>query len=189
MERFGKPRPPKCGVVRRLRLREWADGGWPNNAKSYRNMGVTYSSAGEYGNAIDVLESSEPLLGRTARAAGCLEVAAVELDLPAPTTGCAEMPMDGRIVVCAQCQRRNRIPASPLVPPAPGLELAAAEVDRRETPPRPQRYRAFLSYSHSDRKVTAMAPSQLKTMTVPRALVGSRKIRGPAPAKLGASSR
>ena len=34
--------------------RKWADG-VANNAKSYRNMGVTYSSAGEYGNAIDVL--------------------------------------------------------------------------------------------------------------------------------------
>jgi hypothetical protein len=26
-----------------------------NAAKHYRNMGVTYSSAGEYGNAIDIL--------------------------------------------------------------------------------------------------------------------------------------
>jgi hypothetical protein len=33
--------------------------GWANSvasaAKQYRNMGVTYSSAGEYGNAIDIL--------------------------------------------------------------------------------------------------------------------------------------
>ena len=35
--------------------RSWA-GSVANSAKSYRNMGVTYSSAGEYGNAIDVLQ-------------------------------------------------------------------------------------------------------------------------------------
>lgn len=35
--------------------RGWA-GSVANSAKSYRNMGVTYSSAGEYGNAIDVLQ-------------------------------------------------------------------------------------------------------------------------------------
>ena len=33
--------------------------GWANSvaaaAKKYHNMGVTYSSAGEYGNAIDIL--------------------------------------------------------------------------------------------------------------------------------------
>jgi hypothetical protein len=34
--------------------RAWADG-VANAAKHYRNMGVTYSSAGEYGNAIDIL--------------------------------------------------------------------------------------------------------------------------------------
>ena len=34
--------------------RKWADG-VASAAKSYRNMGVTYSSAGEYGNALDVL--------------------------------------------------------------------------------------------------------------------------------------
>jgi len=34
--------------------RAWA-GGVANAAKHYRNMGVTYSSAGEYGNAIDIL--------------------------------------------------------------------------------------------------------------------------------------
>jgi hypothetical protein len=35
--------------------RGWA-GSVANSAKSYRNMGVTYSSAGEYGNAIDILQ-------------------------------------------------------------------------------------------------------------------------------------
>jgi hypothetical protein len=34
--------------------RAWADR-VANAAKRYRNMGVTYSSAGEYGNAIDIL--------------------------------------------------------------------------------------------------------------------------------------
>ena len=34
--------------------RSWA-GGVASSAKKYRNMGVTYSSAGEYGNAIDIL--------------------------------------------------------------------------------------------------------------------------------------
>jgi hypothetical protein len=34
--------------------RSWA-GSVAGNAKNYRNMGVTYSSAGEYGNAIDIL--------------------------------------------------------------------------------------------------------------------------------------
>jgi hypothetical protein len=34
--------------------RSWA-GNVASNAKKYRNMGVTYSSAGEYGNAIDIL--------------------------------------------------------------------------------------------------------------------------------------
>jgi hypothetical protein len=34
--------------------RSWA-GSVASNAKKYRNMGVTYSSAGEYGNAIDIL--------------------------------------------------------------------------------------------------------------------------------------
>ncbi len=34
--------------------RGWA-GSVASNAKNYRNMGVTYSSAGEYGNAIDIL--------------------------------------------------------------------------------------------------------------------------------------
>ena len=37
--------------------RGWA-GSVASSAKSYRNMGVTYSSAGEYGNAIDVLQPS-----------------------------------------------------------------------------------------------------------------------------------
>jgi hypothetical protein len=32
----------------------WA-GSVVNAAKHYRNMGVTYSSVGEYGNAIDIL--------------------------------------------------------------------------------------------------------------------------------------
>jgi hypothetical protein len=34
--------------------RSWA-GSVADAAKHYRNMGVTYSSAGEYGNAIDIL--------------------------------------------------------------------------------------------------------------------------------------
>ena len=34
--------------------RGWA-GDVADSAKHYRNMGVTYSSAGEYGNAIDIL--------------------------------------------------------------------------------------------------------------------------------------
>ena len=34
--------------------RGWASG-VANAAKNYHNMGVTYSSAGEYGNAIDIL--------------------------------------------------------------------------------------------------------------------------------------
>jgi hypothetical protein len=34
--------------------RAWA-GNIASSAKHYRNMGVTYSSAGEYGNAIDIL--------------------------------------------------------------------------------------------------------------------------------------
>ena len=38
--------------------RAWA-GNVANAAKQYRNMGVTYSSAGEYGNAIDVLVPTE----------------------------------------------------------------------------------------------------------------------------------
>jgi len=38
--------------------RDWAKG-VANAAKKYRNMGVTYSSAGEYGNSIDVLTPSD----------------------------------------------------------------------------------------------------------------------------------
>jgi hypothetical protein len=38
--------------------RSWAKG-VAGNAKSYRNMGVTYSSAGEYGNALDVLNPAD----------------------------------------------------------------------------------------------------------------------------------
>jgi len=38
--------------------RSWA-GGVASKAKRYRNMGVTYSSAGEYGNSIDILTPSE----------------------------------------------------------------------------------------------------------------------------------
>lgn len=38
--------------------RKWADG-VANNAKNYRNMGVTYSSRGEYGNALDVLNPAD----------------------------------------------------------------------------------------------------------------------------------
>ena len=38
--------------------RAWA-GNVASAAKQYRNMGVTYSSAGEYGNAIDVLVPTE----------------------------------------------------------------------------------------------------------------------------------
>ena len=37
--------------------RAWASG-IASAAKSYRNMGVTYSSAGEYGNSIDILRPS-----------------------------------------------------------------------------------------------------------------------------------
>ncbi len=38
--------------------RKWANG-VANQAKQYKNMGVTYSSAGEYGNSIDILSPSE----------------------------------------------------------------------------------------------------------------------------------
>jgi hypothetical protein len=38
--------------------RGWANG-VANAAKNYRNMGVTYSSAGEYGNSIDILTPSD----------------------------------------------------------------------------------------------------------------------------------
>ena len=101
--------------------------------------------------------------------------------------------MDGRIVVCAQCQQRNRISADPTrrgvftcakcraVLTAAGDDAATAA-----TPdPRPQRYRAFLSYSHSDQKVAAWLHHKLENYRVPRALVGSRTPSGPAPAKLG----
>jgi hypothetical protein len=39
--------------------RSWANG-VASAAKQYRNMGVTYSSAGEYGNAIDILTPTAP---------------------------------------------------------------------------------------------------------------------------------
>ena len=38
--------------------RDWANG-VAKAAKNYRNMGVTYSSAGEYGNSIDILTPSD----------------------------------------------------------------------------------------------------------------------------------
>ena len=99
--------------------------------------------------------------------------------------------MDGRIVVCAQCQQRNRIPAAParqgvFTCAKCGAALTAAEAPTAATPdPRPQRYRAFLSYSHSDRKVAAWLHHKLENYRVPRALVGSQTPSGPAPAKLG----
>ena len=100
--------------------------------------------------------------------------------------------MDGRIVVCAQCQQRNRIPAAAarqgvFTCAKCGAALtAAAEAPTAATPdPRPQRYRAFLSYSHSDRKVAAWLHHKLENYRVPRALVGSQTPSGPAPAKLG----
>jgi hypothetical protein len=39
--------------------RSWANG-VASSAKQYRNMGVTYSSAGEYGNSIDILTPATP---------------------------------------------------------------------------------------------------------------------------------
>ncbi len=100
--------------------------------------------------------------------------------------------MDGRIVVCAQCQQRNRISADParrghFSCAKCGTVLPAAADERTAPTPstRPQRYRAFLSYSHSDRKVAAWLHHKLENYRVPRALVGSQTPSGPAPAKLG----
>lgn len=53
-KRAGKPNLPVWFVAFGSG-RGWA-GSVANTAKNYRNMGVTYSSAGEYGNAIDVLQ-------------------------------------------------------------------------------------------------------------------------------------
>jgi TIR domain-containing protein len=102
------------------------------------------------------------------------------------------MPMDGRIVVCARCQQRNRI-STPLAKPGVfscakcGTVLPApADASSAPTPaPRPQRYRAFLSYSHSDRKAAAWLHRKLESYRVPRALVSSPTPLGPVPATLG----
>lgn len=100
--------------------------------------------------------------------------------------------MDGRIVVCARCQQRNRI-STPLAKPGVfscakcGTVLPApADASSAPTPaPRPQRYRAFLSYSHSDRKAAAWLHRKLESYRVPRALVSSPTPLGPVPATLG----
>ena len=75
---------------------------------------------------------------------------------------------------------------------APSAAPNAAPIARgrrcanRGTPnPRPQRYRAFLSYSHADRKVAAWLHHKLENYRVPRALVRYPTPFGPAPAKLG----
>src|SRR5262249_51376223 len=47
------------------------------------------------------------------------------------------------------------------------------------------RYRAFLSYSHADRKVAAWLHRKLERYRVPKALVGRQTPLGPAPARLG----
>lgn len=57
-QRAGKPDLPVWFVAFGTG-RSWANG-VANNAKSYHNMGVTYSTAGEYGNAIDVLNPANP---------------------------------------------------------------------------------------------------------------------------------
>ena len=100
--------------------------------------------------------------------------------------------MDGRIVVCAQCQQRNRISAGPTArgvftcAKCGSVLTTAADAPTAAMPsPRPQRYRAFLSYSHSDRKVAAWLHHKLENYRVPKALVGSQTPSGPAPAKLG----
>lgn len=100
--------------------------------------------------------------------------------------------MDGRIVVCAQCQQRNRIPATPTKPGVfscakcdAALPMAADAQTATAPRPRPQRYRAFLSYSHADRKVAGWLHHKLENYRVPRALVGCPTPFGPAPAKLG----
>src|SRR5262245_52575143 len=52
-KKAGKPDLPVCFVAFG-KGKGWADS-VASTAKCYRNMGVTYSSAGEYGNAIDIL--------------------------------------------------------------------------------------------------------------------------------------
>lgn len=100
--------------------------------------------------------------------------------------------MDGRIVVCVRCQQRNRISAPSAKPgvfscaKCGAVLPVAADSPTVPTPdPGPQRYRAFLSYSHSDRKAAAWLHRRLESYRVPKALVSRTTQHGPVPARLG----